>query len=186
MKDFKDDPSGVVGGPRLAWSDGESEMGVEADMSALGRDVRGDFPILRREWNGRPLVYLDTASTAQKPEIVMDALADHLRRVNANVHRGVYALAREADAAYDEARGWVAGFVGGDLATTIFTKNVTEAINLVAYAWGRANIHAGEEVLITTMEHHANIVPWQVLCREKGAELRYLEVDERGVLDPAR
>lgn len=160
-------------------------MTVKTEMAAdLG--VRADFPILSREWDGRPLIYLDTAATSQKPQVVIDAVADHLARHNANVHRGVYALAQEADAAYDEARERVAQFVGADPATTIFTKNVTEAINLVAYAWGRANIHPGEEVLITAMEHHANIVPWQMLCKERGAELRYLDVDERGALDPAQ
>jgi cysteine desulfurase / selenocysteine lyase len=148
--------------------------------------VKADFPILSREWDGRPLIYLDTAATSQKPQVVIDAVADHLARHNANVHRGVYALAQEADAAYDEARERVAQFVRADPTTTIFTKNVTEAINLVAYAWGRANVGPGDEVLITAMEHHANIVPWQMLCREKGAELRYLDVDERGALDPAQ
>ncbi len=148
--------------------------------------VRADFPILTREFDGRPLIYLDSAATSQKPDVVVEAVADHLRNHNANVHRGVYALAQEADAAYDLARERVAAFVNGESRTTIFTKNVTEAINLVAYAWGRANVGAGDAVLITTMEHHANIVPWQVLCRAKGAELRYLEADEHGQLDPAQ
>jgi cysteine desulfurase / selenocysteine lyase len=145
---------------------------------ALG--VKSDFPIFSRGFDGRPLIYLDSGATSQKPEVVIDAVTNHLREHNANVHRGVYALAQEADAAYDGARQQVAAFVGTQSATTIFTKNVTEAINLVAYSWGRANIGAGDAVLITQMEHHANIVPWQVLCRERGAELRYLEVDERG------
>jgi cysteine desulfurase / selenocysteine lyase len=145
-------------------------------------DVRADFPILTRRPQDRPLVYLDSAATSQKPQVVIDAVADHLANHNANVHRGVYALAQEADAAYDRARARVAGFTGGDPQTTIFTKNVTEAINLVAYSWGRANMGPGDAVLITQMEHHSNIVPWQVLCRERGAELRYLEVDERGEL----
>ena len=113
---------------------------------------------------------------------MIEAVAEHLRNHNANVHRGVYALAQEADAAYDGARMRVAAFTGAQPETTIFTKNVTEAINLVAYAWGRANVGPGDAVLITQMEHHANIVPWQVLCRERGATLRYLEVDERGEL----
>ena len=145
-------------------------------------DVRADFPILARRFDGRRLVYLDSGATAQKPEVVIEAVAEHLRKHNANVHRGVYALAQEADAAYDEARRRVAAFTGAEPETTIFTKNATEAINLVAYAWGRANVGAGDAVLITQMEHHANIVPWQVLCRERGASLRYLEVDERGEL----
>jgi cysteine desulfurase/selenocysteine lyase len=145
-------------------------------------DVRGDFPILAREYRGRPLVYLDSASTSQKPAVVIEAVADHLRNHNANVHRGVYTLAQEADAAYDGARRRVAAFTGAEPRTTIFTKNVTEAINLVAYAWGRANVGPGDAVLITQMEHHANIVPWQALCRERGASLRYLEVDGDGRL----
>jgi cysteine desulfurase/selenocysteine lyase len=145
-------------------------------------EVRADFPIFSRRFHGRPLIYLDSASTSQKPEVVIAALTDHLRSHNANVHRGVYALAQEADAAYDEARKRVAAFTGAQPDTTIFTKNVTEAINLVAYSWGRANVGPGDAVLITQMEHHANIVPWQVLCRERGASLRYLEVDERGEL----
>lgn len=154
--------------------------------AALELDVRGDFPILKREFDGRPLIYLDSAATSQKPQVVIDAVSDYLGAHNANVHRGVYALARESDAAYEVARERIARFVGGEPRTTIFTKNVTEAINLVAYAWGRANVHAGEVVLTTTMEHHANIVPWQVLCRERGAKLRYLEVDRQGKLDPAQ
>ncbi|HWY17225.1 MAG TPA: SufS family cysteine desulfurase [Solirubrobacteraceae bacterium] len=151
-------------------------------------DVKADFPIFGRRFGGRELIYLDSGATSQKPAVVIDALAEHLRAHNANVHRGVYALAQEADAAYDGARRRVAAFVGASPRTTVFTKNVTEAINLVAYAWGRGsvperpNIVPGDAVLITQLEHHANIVPWQMLCRERGAELRYLEVDERGEL----
>jgi cysteine desulfurase/selenocysteine lyase len=145
-------------------------------------EVKADFPIFARRFDGRKLVYLDSGATSQKPRAVIDAQADYLREHNANVHRGVYALAQEADAAYDGARKRVAAFVGGDPQSTIFTKNVTEAINLVAYSWGRANVGPGDAVLITQMEHHANLVPWQVLCRERSAELRYLEVDERGEL----
>ncbi|MEA2224747.1 MAG: cysteine desulfurase / selenocysteine lyase [Solirubrobacteraceae bacterium] len=144
--------------------------------------LKADFPIFARKIGGRELVYLDSGATSQKPQSVIDAQAEHLRSHNANVHRGVYALAQEADAAYDQARRKVASFVGAQPQTTIFTKNVTEAINLVAYSWGRANVGAGDAVLITQMEHHANLVPWQVLCRERSAELRYLEVDERGEL----
>ncbi|HTR89399.1 MAG TPA: SufS family cysteine desulfurase [Solirubrobacteraceae bacterium] len=144
--------------------------------------MRGDFPIFARRFEGREPIYLDTGATAQKPACVIEAMAEHLREHNANVHRGVYALAREADAAYDGARARVAAFVGDEPRSTIFTKNVTEAINLVAYAWGRAKVGPGDAVLTTQMEHHANIVPWQVLCRERGAQLRYLEVDERGEL----
>jgi cysteine desulfurase / selenocysteine lyase len=157
-------------------------------MSALAvdLDVRADFPILARTFDGRPLVYLDSASTAQKPTAVIDAMADHLRAHNANVHRGVYTLALEADGAYAGARERVAAFTGADPKTTIFTKNVTESINLVAAAWGRANVGRGDAVLITQMEHHANIVPWQMLCKEREATLRYLHVDDSGLLDPAQ
>ena len=151
-------------------------------------DVRADFPIFDRDFGGRPLIYLDSAATSQKPRAVIEAVADHLRNHNANVHRGVYALAQEADAAFEQARERIAAFTGAHRSSgigqqeTIFTKNATEAINLVAYAWGRANVGPGDAVLITQMEHHANIVPWQVLCRERGAELRYLDVDGRGEL----
>jgi cysteine desulfurase/selenocysteine lyase len=147
--------------------------------------VRADFPIFQRTFGGRPLIYLDSGASSQKPQVVIDAQAEHLRSHNANVHRGVYALAQEADAAYEEARKRVAAFVGGQPRTTIFTKNATEAINLVAYSWGRAHVGPLDAVLITQMEHHANLVPWQVLCRERGAELRYLEVDEQGELSLA-
>jgi cysteine desulfurase/selenocysteine lyase len=162
---------------------------TSAAAVAGGLDVRADFPIFSRGSGThppRPLIYLDSGATSQKPRVVIDAQAEHLRSHNANVHRGVYALAQEADAAYDAARGRVASFVGGEPRTTIFTKNATEAINLVAYSWGRANVNAGDAVLITQMEHHANLVPWQVLCRERGAELRYLEVDEHGELSLAQ
>ncbi len=151
-----------------------------ASHTSLG--VRGDFPIFTRRFDGRELIYLDTGATSQKPTVVIDAVAEHLREHNANVHRGVYALAQEADAAYEGARARVAAFTSAEPQSTIFAKNVTEAINLVAYAWGRANVGAGDAVLITQMEHHANIVPWQVLCRERNATLRYLEVDDRGEL----
>ena len=144
--------------------------------------LRADFPILSRREGERPLVYLDSGATSQKPQVVIDALSEHLLSHNANVHRGVYPLAQEADAAFEGARRRIAAFTGADPQTTIFTKNVTEAINLVAYAWGRTNVNPGDAVLITQMEHHANIVPWQVLCRERGASLRYLELDERGEL----
>jgi len=148
--------------------------------STLG--VRADFPILARSFDGRPLIYLDSGATSQKPQAVIDAVADHLAAHNSNVHRGVYPLAQEADAAFEGARAEIAAFVGADARTTVFTKNATEAINLVAYSWGDANLGAGDAVLITQMEHHANLVPWQMLCRRRGAELRYLEVDERGEL----
>lgn len=156
---------------------------VESDRPAVSAlDVRGDFPIFSREFDGKPLTYLDSGATSQKPRAVIEAMDAYYREHNSNVHRGVYALAQESDAAYEGARAKIAAFVGGEPRTTIFTKNVTEAINLVAYSWGRAHVGAGDAVVCTQMEHHANIVPWQQLCRERGAELRYLEVDERGEL----
>src|ERR1051326_3371144 len=140
--------------------------------------AKADFPIFSRRFSGRELVYLDSAATSQKPEPVIAALADHLRNHNANIHRGVYELAQEADAAYEGARRRIAAFTGAPADTTIFTENVTEAINLAPYAWGGAHLQSGQAVLITQMDPHANIVPWQVLCRARGAALRYLEVDE--------
>jgi cysteine desulfurase/selenocysteine lyase len=147
--------------------------------------VRADFPIFSRRADGRPLVYLDSGATSQKPQVVIDAVSDHLSLRNANVHRGVYPLAQEADAAFEDARRRIAAFTGADPQTTIFTKNATEAINLVAHSWG-TRLGPGDAVLITQMEHHANLVPWQVLCRARGAELRYLSVDERGELSIAQ
>jgi cysteine desulfurase / selenocysteine lyase len=145
-------------------------------------DIRSDFPILSREIGGRRLVYLDSAATAQKPEAVIAALDAFNRRHNAPVHRSVYTLAEEATEMFEGARNRIAAFTGGEPRTTIFTRNATEAINLVAYAWGRANVGPGDTVLITEMEHHSNIVPWQLLCEETGAELRWLDVTEDGRL----
>jgi cysteine desulfurase / selenocysteine lyase len=151
-----------------------------ASVSAL--DLRADFPILAREIGGRPLVYLDSASTSQKPEQVLAALDDYYRNHNANIHRGVYALAQEADALFEGARERIASFVNWPAPTTIFTRNVTEAINLVAYSWGRTNLRPGDAVLLTDMEHHSNIVPWQLATQATGAALRYLEVGPEGTL----
>ena len=145
-------------------------------------DVRADFPIMSREIDGRPLVYLDSAATSQKPASVIDAMDRYYRHSNANVHRGVYRLAQEATDLFEGARARVAAFTGAETATTIFTRNATEAINLVAYAWGREHVGSGDVVLITQMEHHSNIVPWQLLCQETGAELRYLDVADDGTL----
>jgi cysteine desulfurase/selenocysteine lyase len=150
--------------------------------SPTALDVRADFPILAREIDGRRLVYLDSSSTSQKPASVLAALDDFYRNHNANIHRGVYPLAQEADALFEGARARIAAFVNWPAASTIFTRNVTEAINLVAYSWARANLGAGDAVLITQMEHHSNIVPWQLAAQATGAELRYLEVGEGGTL----
>jgi cysteine desulfurase / selenocysteine lyase len=112
-------------------------------------DVRADFPVLAREIDGRPITYVDSASTSQKPRQVIETVDRYYREYNANIHRGVYSLAREATAAFEGARERIAAFVGGETDTTVFTKNITEAINLVAYTWGRQNVSAGDEVLIT-------------------------------------
>jgi cysteine desulfurase / selenocysteine lyase len=153
-----------------------------ATTTTSALDVRADFPIMSREIDGRPLIYLDSAATSQKPAAVIEAMDDYYRHSNANVHRGVYRLAQEATDLFEGARARVAAFTGGETATTIFTRNATEAINLVAYAWGREQVGAGDVVLITQMEHHSNIVPWQLLCQETGAELRYLDVSDDGTL----
>ena len=143
-------------------------------------DLRADFPVLAREINGHPLVYLDSAATSQKPRQVIETMERFYSYSYGTVHRGVYELGREATEQFEGARERIAAFLGWPAACSIFTRNATEAINLVAYAWGRPNVGAGDEVLITEMEHHSNIVPWQLLCEETGARLRYLSVSEGG------
>ncbi len=146
--------------------------------------IKKDFPILDVEVHGRRLVYLDSASSAQKPQSVLDAMDDYYRTTHANVHRGVYAIAEEATRRYEAARRNVATFIGASsTAEVVFTKNVTEAINLVAYSWGRTNLHEGDVVVLTHMEHHANLVPWLALKAERGIELRYLGLTDEGTLD---
>lgn len=149
--------------------------------------VRADFPILRREVNGRPLVYLDSAASSQKPRQVIDALVDYYERLNANVHRGVHTLSVEATDAFEAARERVGRFVGAtDPAEVIFTRNATEGLNLVAACWGRENLRPGDEVLATTLEHHSSLVPWQRVAQETGATLRLLPLLPDGTLDLAR
>jgi len=145
--------------------------------------VRADFPILRRQVHGRPLVYLDNAATTQKPQVVLDALVRYYTDQNANVHRGVHHLSEIATAAYDGARTTVRRFFNaGSDREIIFTRNATESINLVAQAYARPKLQAGDEVLISAMEHHSNIVPWQMACAERGAQLRAAPIDDRGEL----
>ncbi len=154
--------------------------------TALGAGVASEFPILTRKdgaGEGHPLVYLDSAATAQKPRAVLDSLAESLGLHNANIHRGVYPLAVEATERFEGARARIARFTGMDEAETIFTKNATEAINLVAYSWGRQNVGEGDLLVLTPMEHHSNIVPWQLLAEATGAELAYAELTEDGRLD---
>ncbi|MEO7189819.1 MAG: cysteine desulfurase [Vicinamibacterales bacterium] len=149
------------------------------DVSAL----RADFPVLDQQVHGRPLVYLDNAATTQKPQSVIDAVSRYYRTDNANVHRGVHSLSERATAAYEAGREAVRGFLHAQSTReVIFTRNATEGINLVARVWGDANVGPGDEVLITAMEHHSNIVPWQMLCERKGATLRVAPMDDRGEL----
>ena len=152
------------------------------EPAAAPLDVRRDFPILRREQGGRPIAYLDSAATSQKPQAVIDAMTSYYAYSNANIHRGVYGLAQEATDLFEGARERVARFCGAETATTIFAKNATEAINLVASSWGRGRLGPGDEVLITEMEHHSNIVPWQLACQATGATLRWLPVSADGEL----
>ncbi len=145
--------------------------------------VRADFPILSRTVNGRPLRYLDNAATTQKPRAVLDAIASYYTGINANVHRGVHELSQQATDAYEAARERVrAYFNAGSVREVIFTRNATEGINLVAYTFARARLKPGDEVIISAMEHHSNIVPWQLACEATGAHLRVAPIDDRGEL----
>jgi cysteine desulfurase/selenocysteine lyase len=153
-------------------------------MASLNvQTVRADFPILERTVHGKKLVFLDSAASSQKPRQVIEAMNDYYRHSHANVHRGVYALSEEATDLFEAARKKVARFIGAKSSReVIWTRNATESVNLVAYAWGRANLRAGDEILSTEMEHHANIVPWQLLAQEKGARVRYLPINDDGTL----
>ncbi len=145
--------------------------------------IRRDFPALMQEINGYPLAYLDNAATTQKPESVIRAIADYYRRDNANVHRGIYELSRRATEAFEGARSRVAGWIGAaEPAEVVWTRGTTESINLVASSWGGANLREGDEILISEMEHHSNIVPWQVIADRTGARLRFLPIDDEGRL----
>lgn len=145
--------------------------------------IRGDFPILKRKVYDHDLVYFDNAATSQKPNQVIDAEADYYKTSNANVHRGVHKLSEEATEKYEAARKTVADFInGGDKRQIVFTRNATESINLIAYTWSRGNLKKGDEILLTEMEHHSNLVPWQILAAETGAVLKFIPIDEHGEL----
>jgi cysteine desulfurase/selenocysteine lyase len=145
--------------------------------------IREDFPILQRQVHGKPLVYLDNAATTQKPRAVIEALVHFYEHHNANIHRAIHALGEEATAAYEETRAKVARFINAAGAENIvFTRNTTEAINLVAYAWGRHNLRPGDEIVLTEMEHHSNLVPWQRLAQETGVTVKYIGVTDEGTL----
>jgi cysteine desulfurase/selenocysteine lyase len=145
--------------------------------------IRQAFPILGRMVKDKPLIYFDNAATSQKPLCVIDAITDYYTNYNANIHRGIHSLAEEATLAYEDTRHAVKQFIGAAYAEEIiFTRGTTEGINLVAYTWGRQNIRAGDEIIISGMEHHSNIVPWQILCEEKNALLKVIPVTEDGEL----
>jgi cysteine desulfurase/selenocysteine lyase len=146
--------------------------------------VRKDFPILQRQVHGKPLVYLDNAATTQKPRQVIDALVDYYERYNANIHRALHTLGEEATDAYEAVRGKVARFIKSPYGpeSVVFVRNTTEAINLVANAWGRRFLHPGDEVVTSVVEHHSNMIPWQLIARERGASVRYIDIDEEGRL----
>jgi cysteine desulfurase/selenocysteine lyase len=142
--------------------------------------IREDFPILKRKVNGHDLVYLDSGATSQKPEAVIEAMNKYYRETNANINRGVYEMSVESTRLVEETRNKIASFIEGRAEEIIFTRNTTESINLVAYSWGEDNLSSEDAVVITKLEHHSNMIPWQELCRRKGAELRVIDVDENG------
>jgi len=145
--------------------------------------VRQQFPVLHREIKGKPLIYFDNAATSQKPQSVIDTLVNYYSGYNSNIHRGIHTLAEEATLAFENTRDAVKQFIHAESREQIiFTRGTTEGINLVAYTWGRQNIKAGDEIVISSMEHHSNIVPWQILCEEKGASLRVIPVSNEGEL----
>jgi cysteine desulfurase/selenocysteine lyase len=145
--------------------------------------LRSDFPILSREVNGHPLVYLDSAATTQKPSVVLDAMDAYYRESNANVHRGAHTLSAEATELFEAARSKVARFIGAEPAQTVFTRGTTTAINHIAYGWGLNHLNEGDKIVLTVAEHHANIVPWQIISRHTGAELVYLELTDDYTID---
>jgi cysteine desulfurase/selenocysteine lyase len=160
---------------------------VTVSHEPLGLDVekiKADFPILSEKINGNRLVYLDNAATSQKPRVVINALIDYYRHMNANVHRGLHKLSETATAAYEKTRAHTAAFIGGvDTSEIIFTRGTTESINLVAYTWGEENIREGDEIVVTEMEHHANMIPWFMLARRKKAILKRIPITVCGHLD---
>jgi cysteine desulfurase / selenocysteine lyase len=146
-------------------------------------EIRADFPVLARQVNGKPLVYVDNAATAQKPADVIEAISSYYRNSNSNIHRSMHELATEATELYEGARTRVASFIGARAEEIVFVRNATEAINLVRFTWAREAVGAGDTVVVTRMEHHSNIVPWQLLCEERDAQLAYVELDGDGRLD---
>jgi cysteine desulfurase / selenocysteine lyase len=157
---------------------------VVTQQRALAEDLRLDFPILYQEVNEKPLVYLDNAATSQKPLAVLEALQDYYRRDNANVHRGVHTLSARATDAYEGARDRIAAFINAaSRQEIVFTRNATEAINLVAYAWGQSTLQPGDEIILSVMEHHSNLIPWQLLAQRTGAVLKFVELTDTQEFD---
>ena len=153
----------------------------------LGDRVRGDFPILHQQVNGNPLIYFDSAASSQKPQAVLDALQHYYRRDNANVHRGAHTLSGRATDAYEGARDKIASFINAaNRDEIVFTRNASEAINLVAYSWGLANLKPGDEIILSVMEHHSNIVPWQIIAQKTGAVIKYVELTPTEEFDLAQ
>ncbi|HEY7696573.1 MAG TPA: cysteine desulfurase [Nitrososphaeraceae archaeon] len=146
-------------------------------------ELRNDFPIFRRKINGKELVYLDNASTTQKPNCVIDAISDFYTNYNSNIHRAVYQLAEEATVLYEHSREKIANFINVRPEEIIFTRNTTESINLIAHSWARTNLKKDDGIAITELEHHSNIVPWQILSQEIGTRLEYVGIDDNGFLD---
>jgi cysteine desulfurase/selenocysteine lyase len=169
-----------------------TDRATEVDASFGGRIrdgrlaadvIRRDFPILQTQVHGKPLVFLDSASTSQKPQAVLDAFDAYYREYAANVHRGIYEIGERATASYERSRAQVGRFINApDAHEVIFTRNATEAINLVAYSWGRRNIHRGDAIVLTEMEHHANLVPWQLLAQEMDGDLEFIPITDDGIL----
>ena len=150
----------------------------------LADQVRADFPILNQQVNGKPLVYLDNAATSQKPLQVINALRDYYQQYNANVHRGAHTLSAKATDAYEATRDKVAKFINAaSRQEIVYTRNASEAINLVAYSWGMNNLHPGDEIILSVMEHHSNIVPWQLVAQKTGAVLKFVELTPEGIFD---
>lgn len=160
---------------------------MQAGNAVKGFDVekiREDFPILHQEVNGHPLVYLDNAATTQKPNAVIDAISDYYRGYNSNVHRGAHALSDKATAGFEGARDTLAAFINSpSREQVLWTRGTTEAINLVAFTWGKQNLEAGDRVLVSNLEHHSNIVPWQMVAQEKGASVVAIPVSDSGAID---
>ncbi len=157
----------------------EAEVKMTMDLEK----IRKDFPILSREVNGKPLVYLDNGASSQKPQVVIDAIDHYYSYENTNIHRGVHTLSQEATQKYEDAREKVRTFINAEHGhEVLFTKGTTDSINLVASSFGRANLQAGDEVIISTMEHHSNIVPWQLICEEKGASVKVIPITDSGEL----